>query len=61
MKEILSEIKFQMETLTRYLRELKLKLLGINRSFNCQSDIEFERKCKNQCEHCKEYYKFLED
>lgn len=32
-----------------------------NRSYYCQSDIEGNRKCENQCKHCKEYYKPLED
>ena len=26
----------------------------------CQSEIEGSIKCKNQCKHCKEYYKSLE-
>lgn len=26
----------------------------------CQRQIEDESKCKNQCTHCKEYYKILE-
>jgi hypothetical protein len=27
----------------------------------CQSQIEGNGKCKKQCEHCKEYFKPLED
>jgi len=27
----------------------------------CQKDIEGDRKCYDQCDHCKEYYKPLED
>lgn len=29
--------------------------------FYCQRDIEGETPCKEQCEHCKEYYKPIED
>lgn len=57
MKE---EIQYQFEMLYRWIREQKLCLFGVNRIFYCQSDIEDKRKCKNQCEHCKEYYKPLE-
>lgn len=56
----MSEIKYQIEMFRRYLRELRFKLSGINRSFYCQRDCEMESKCKEQCEHCKEYYKPLE-
>lgn len=27
----------------------------------CQSQIENNKKCTEQCDHCKEYYKPLED
>lgn len=27
----------------------------------CQSEIEGNGRCKNQCEHCNDYYKPLED
>ena len=27
----------------------------------CQNQIEGHRKCKEQCEHCKNYYKPLEE
>lgn len=37
-----------------------LRLFAISRAFYCQSEIEGNRKCINQCEHCKEYYKPLE-
>ena len=37
-----------------------LSLFGVSRAFYCQSEIEGDRKCTNQCEHCKEYYKPLE-
>ena len=29
--------------------------------FYCQRDIEGESKCKEQCDHCKEYYAPLEN
>ena len=28
--------------------------------FYCQREIESQSKCTNQCDHCKEYYKPLE-
>ena len=31
------------------------------KQFYCQSQIEGERKCNSQCEHCGEYYKPLEE
>lgn len=60
MKNLIEEIQYQFEVLTRWVREQKFRLFGINRSFYCQSEIEGKRKCKNQCEHCCEYYKPLE-
>lgn len=33
---------------------------SLNYSY-CQSEIEGDRKCYDQCDHCKEYYKPLED
>lgn len=30
-------------------------------SFYCQSNIEDNEKCEIQCNHCKEYYKPLEE
>lgn len=27
----------------------------------CQSEIESDGKCEQQCEHCKEYYRSLEE
>ena len=32
----------------------------MNKLQYCQMQIEDNGKCKNQCEHCKEYYKDLE-
>jgi len=60
MKNLIEEIQYQYEMLCRWMREQKLCLFGVSRSFYCQSEIEGNRKCKNQCEHCKEYYKPLE-
>ena len=37
----------------------QLRLFSNNKSFHCQSEIEDNGKCNNQCEHCKEYYKPL--
>lgn len=60
MKDLINEIQYQYEMLCRWLIEQKLHLFGVSRTFYCQSEIEGNRKCKNQCEHCKEYYKPLE-
>ena len=32
-----------------------------NKYHYCQNQIEGHRKCKEQCEHCKNYYKPLEE
>ena len=37
-----------------------LSISGVSKSFYCQSDIEMNGKCNEQCDHCKEYYKPLE-
>ena len=37
-----------------------LRIHNVSKSFYCQSEIEMEDKCDEQCEHCKEYYKPLE-
>lgn len=34
--------------------------LKLSKKFYCQNHIEGKKKCKTQCEHCKEYYKPLE-
>ena len=52
----MTEIQYQIETFRRWMRELGLRIMGVDRSFHCQREEEFESKCKNQCEHCKEYY-----
>lgn len=33
---------------------------AVSSSFYCQREIENHTKCKTQCDHCKEYYKPLE-
>lgn len=60
MKNLIEEIQYQFDILTRWMREQKLRLFGVSRAFYCQSEIEGNRKCTHQCEHCKEYYKPLE-
>lgn len=35
-------------------------LYNVSKSFYCQSDIEMNGKCDEQCNHCKEYCKPLE-
>lgn len=30
-------------------------------SFYCQADIEMDGKCEQQCEHCRECYRPLEE
>lgn len=60
MNNLIEEIQYQFEMLNRWMREQKLRLFGVSRVFYCQSEIEGNRKCTNQCEHCKEYYKPLE-
>lgn len=61
MENPIEEIKYQYEILSRWIRERRLSLFGINRSFYCQSEIEGNRKCIDQCDHCQEYYKPLEN
>lgn len=38
--------------------KLSLGVAKFNR-FRCQSHIEWNGRCSNQCDHCKEYYKPL--
>lgn len=45
MKNLIEEIMYQFEMLTRWMREQKLHLFGIGRTFYCQSDIEGNKKC----------------
>jgi hypothetical protein len=37
-----------------------LPIPDVSKSFYCQRQIEGNRKCKKQCDHCKDYYKPLE-
>jgi len=59
MKNLIEKTQYQFKMLNRWLREQKLRLLGIERMFYCQSEIEGDSKCIHQCDHCKEYYKPL--
>jgi hypothetical protein len=61
MKNTIFEIEYQLITFIRWLREQRLRLMGVNRKFYCQREEEWESKCINQCEHCGEYYKPLEE
>jgi hypothetical protein len=56
-----AEIQYQYWTFAKWLRERKLRLLGVDRGFYCQRDIEGQSQCKTQCDHCKAYYKPLEE
>jgi hypothetical protein len=38
----------------------QFRLHSVSKSFYCQSDIEMDNICGKQCNHCKEYYKPLE-
>lgn len=60
MKCFIEEIIYKLELLYRWIRENRLYFSGVYRGFYCQADIEGQRKCTHQCEHCKEYYKPLE-
>ena len=48
MKKILEKIRSKLRIRT-----------GVG--FYCQSGIESRGQCKEQCDHCKEYYKPLEN
>lgn len=50
----------ELHGLMRSLRETYYKIIGIDRSFRCQSDIEGHDKCKFQCSHCETYYRPVE-
>lgn len=54
-------LKILMIELKRWWREQMFRLKNIDRMFYCQRDIEGNSKCKKQCEHCKEYYKPVEN
>ncbi len=59
-KIVLEEISYRYFLIKNNLQEFKFCILGINRKFYCQCDIEGQSKCKIQCDHCKEYYALLE-
>ena len=59
MADFIEEIQYQYEMLIRWIREQKLRLSGVSRTFYCQREIEGQRKCTKHCDHCKEYYKPL--
>ncbi len=56
----MNEIKYQIWLLRKWMREKRLRWRGVDRSFYCQRDIEGGPQCETQCDHCKEYYKPLE-
>jgi hypothetical protein len=60
LRYLIEEIRYKFTMLLRWIREQKLRLFGINRSFYCQRKFEEESKCVYQCDHCKEYYKPIE-
>jgi len=60
MCSLIEEIQYQSMMLIRWIREQKLYLFGVSRAFYCQREIEGQSKCTHQCDHCKEYYKPLE-
>lgn len=62
MKKIKEEISYRIWLITDWIRLKYLKIFkGYKMDFYCQSEIEFGVWCKTQCDHCKEYYKPLED
>lgn len=61
MKKLFHEIAYYWWLFKLNFREWRLRLLGIDRKFYCQNQIEDSKKCKIQCEHCKCYYKPLEE
>ena len=40
--------------------EKQCNINSVSNYFHCQREEEMESKCTNQCDHCKEYYKPLE-
>ena len=63
MNNIEKQVEYFVETYGHAPEEAAKKicaLFSVSRLFYCQSEIEGNRKCKHQCDHCKEYYKPLE-
>jgi nuclear transport factor 2 (NTF2) superfamily protein len=58
---LLEELQYRLFVFHRWIRELKFRILKVDRSFYCQAEIEGRHQCKYQCDHCREYYKPLED
>ena len=47
--------------LTGNWEEDKEAILGNKKRFHCQADEEHEERCLTQCDHCKKYYKPLDE
>ena len=72
LKQIIRQIKeyednncFELKTsvVLHWLNEIQKEVINNTHScetFYCQSHIEDGGKCDSQCDHCKEYYKPLE-
>lgn len=50
----------KIDELIKHRTEQIKHFFGMTKSFYCQSEIEDDGKCEKQCEHCKEYYRPLE-
>lgn len=61
LRELSEWIGYQRYCFKLWFHEFRLKLMGVDRSFYCQRQEEFETKCVNQCDHCKIYYAPLEE
>ena len=57
-----NEMRWDRVKVNTFLKEWKKQcnIHDTGKSFYCQSEIEMDGKCDKQCEHCKEYYKSLE-
>jgi hypothetical protein len=53
-------INRQRQDAVKHYQSEQLRLHNVVKSFYCQSNIEDGGKCDSQCDHCKEYYKPLE-
>lgn len=61
-KEIGLEIGYQLYEFKKWIREQYLYYIKkVDRAFYCQAHIEGKSKCETQCDHCKEYFKPLEN
>ena len=49
-----------LEKICKKYHSKQLLIHSVSKSFYCQSDIEMNGICNEQCDHCKEYYKPLE-